>query len=432
MISRRSFVSQLDIPTGPGGMANAIPRAEDVTEGNNTEGNKSSAGVRICLVGPGWRFTSGISYYTCRLAGAAAESHDVTVIQLRQLLPRFLYPGKRRVGQPRARVAYPPGVPVFDGIDWWWGLSVLRAMSFLRAHRAKVLVLQWWTATTVHTYVALSIVARLLGALVVIEVHELQDPGEATFAIARHYGRWGLRALLRLCHGCVVHSKADRRSLEEGYRPANLRIAMAAHGPYDQFRTGGATDGVATAAVEAVRQAPRPLVANLLFFGLIRPYKGLTDLLAVFNSLTAEEASGLWLTVVGETWDGCIEPAHLIETSPHRDRITFVNEYVSDEVVAAAFGHADVVVLPYRRSSSSGTLHVAMSWGLPVVVTSVGGLPEAASGYEGAIFVPPGDPAMLKTAIMRSAQMRGRRFTDPRNWNETVDAILSAGGQGGQ
>jgi glycosyltransferase involved in cell wall biosynthesis len=100
--------------------------------------------------------------------------------------------------------------------------------------------------------------------------------------------------------------------------------------------------------------------------------------------------------------------------------------------VAAAFGHADVVVLPYHRSSSSGTLHVAMSWGLPVVITTVGGLPEAASGYGGAIFTPPGDPVMLKAAIKQAAQMRGQRFADPRNWGETVGAILSAAGQGGR
>jgi glycosyltransferase involved in cell wall biosynthesis len=181
--------------------------------------------------------------------------------------------------------------------------------------------------------------------------------------------------------------------------------------------------------IAAVQRAPRPSVTNLLFFGLIRPYKGLTDLLTVFSSLTAEEASGFWLTVVGETWDGCTEPAKLIEASPHRDRITFLNQYVPDEVMAAAFGHADIVVLPYRRSSSSGILHVAMSYGLPVVVTSVGGLPEAASDYEGAIFVPPGDPATLKAGIKKATLLTGQRFEDPRDWGETVGAILAAAGQ---
>lgn len=169
-------------------------------------------------------------------------------------------------------------------------------------------------------------------------------------------------------------------------------------------------------------------MVNLLFFGTIRPYKGLEDLLAVYNGLSERKASGLWLTVVGETWEGCTEPARLIETSQHRDRITFVNDYVPDEAVTAAFAHADVVVLPYRRSSSSGPLHVAMSWGLPVVVTSVGGLPEAAAGYGGAIFAPPGDLRALDAAIARATALAGQRFSDPRSWDESVEALLLAAG----
>jgi glycosyltransferase involved in cell wall biosynthesis len=142
--------------------------------------------------------------------------------------------------------------------------------------------------------------------------------------------------------------------------------------------------------------------------------------------LPREEAERLWLTVVGETWEGCTEPAHLIATSPHADRITFVNEYVPDEVVGAAFAHADVAVLPYRRSSSSGILHVAMSWGLPIVVTSVGGLPEAANGYAGAVFVPPGDPAVLKEGLLKAVALVGQKFPDPRSWQDTVAAVRMA------
>jgi glycosyltransferase involved in cell wall biosynthesis len=169
-------------------------------------------------------------------------------------------------------------------------------------------------------------------------------------------------------------------------------------------------------------------VINLLFFGTIRPYKGLEELLKVFNGLTEREAAALWLTVVGETWENCTEPARMVAASPHRDRITFVNDYVPDEVVSAAFAHADVVVLPYRRSSSSGPLHVAMSWGLPVVVTRVGGLPEAAAGYDGAIFAPPGDGPALKAAIGQGVKLVGQRFPDPRTWAESASALLTAAG----
>jgi glycosyltransferase involved in cell wall biosynthesis len=391
------------------------------------EGSESP--LSVCLVGPGWRFTSGISYYTCRLANSlATDQCDTSVLLIRRLLPRLLYPGKRRVGLKRASMEYNSDIAVFDGVDWWWGTSMIRAIRFLRARRSKVLLLEWWTAATLHTYLLLAVVARIAGLRVVVELHELQDPGEAGLALARSYGRLGLHALLRLAHGCIVHSKSDRELFEANYGPMAVRVALVPHGPYDQYRDlGESQDPAIVAAMAAVREAPKTGdVVNLLFFGLIRPYKGLEDLLNVFNALPREEAERLWLTVVGETWEGCTEPAQLIAASPHRDRITFVNEYVPDEVVGAAFAHADVAVLPYRRSSSSGILHVAMSWGLPIVVTSVGGLPEAASGYAGAVFIPPGDPAMLKEGLMKAAALAGQKFPDPRSWHDTVAAVRMA------
>jgi glycosyltransferase involved in cell wall biosynthesis len=385
--------------------------------------------LSVCLVGPGWRFTSGISYYTCRLANSmAGDQCDTNVILLRRLLPRLLYPGKRRVGLKRASMEYRSDISVFDGIDWWWGTSLLRALRFLRSRQSKVLLLEWWTAATLHTYLLLAMVARVTGMRIVIELHELQDPGEAGLALARAYGHWGLRALIRLAHGCIVHSKADWELFESNYGPMDVRVALVPHGPYDQYRDLQETsDPAIAAAISTVRTAPKSDgVVNLLFFGLIRPYKGLEDLLHVFNALPREEAERLWLTVVGETWEGCTEPAHLIAASPHADRITFVNEYVPDEVVGAAFEHADVAVLPYRRSSSSGILHVGMSWGLPIVVTNVGGLPEAASGYAGAVFVPTADPVKLKDGLMKAAALAGQKFPDPRSWHDTVTAVRMA------
>ena len=419
-------------------MTNRGFQSASVESANFDSANFDSANddsrLSICLVGPGWRFTSGISYYTCRLANSIAENkHDASVILLRRLIPRFLYPGKQRVGLKLASMEFSSSVSVYDGIDWWWGRSLLGALRFLRVRRSKVLVLEWWTAATLHTYLLLAIIARIAGIRVVIELHELQDPGEAGLALVRHYGHFGFRALLRLVHGCIVHSKSDQELFELSYGPLGVRTALAPHGPYDQFRdVGGTVDAAAAAAIAKVREAPKPGAVNVLFFGIIRPYKGLDDLLRVFNDLPREDAERLWLTVVGETWEGCTEPARLIAASPHADRISFVNEYVPDEVVSAAFSHADVAVLPYRRSSSSGILHVAMSWGLPVVVTSVGGLPEAADGYEGAVFVPPGDLALLKDGLMRATQLAGRKFADPRSWHDTVEALRQAAAPGHQ
>jgi glycosyltransferase involved in cell wall biosynthesis len=158
----------------------------------------------------------------------------------------------------------------------------------------------------------------------------------------------------------------------------------------------------------------------LLFFGVIRPYKGLEDLIRAFDALPEDQINRYWLTIVGETWEGWTLPAELIEKSRYHDRITFINRYVPDEEVATYFAGADAVVLPYHRSSASGPLHVAMSHGLPLIVTRVGGLVEASSGYEGAFLVPPQDSVALTQAILEVAKVQGQRYQDPHSWDRTV------------
>ena len=361
--------------------------------------------ARILVVGSGWHFLSGISYYTCRLANALAERHDVASILMRRLLPERLYPGRRRVGQRLSDLRYTDAVRIFDGVDWWGLPSLVRAVRFLRSFRPDVLVLQWWTGTVLHSYLILCLAARMIGARVVIEFHEVQDTGEARHRWAARYTRALIEPLLRRTDGFVVHSRFDQETLQRTYALSTRPVEIALHGPFDHHVVPRRPDAAGGAR-------------RLLFFGTIRPYKGLEDLIEAFALLPADHH----LTVVGETWEGWTLPASLIATSPAADRITFVNRYVTDAEVDEFFAAADLVVLPYRRSSASGPLHIAMSHGLPVVVTAVGGLVEAASPYSGTRFTEPGKPEALAAAIAEAGALIGRRHADPSSWERTADA----------
>jgi glycosyltransferase involved in cell wall biosynthesis len=361
--------------------------------------------ARIVVVGSGWRFLSGISYYTCRLSNALASEFEVGAILMRRLLPARLYPGRARIGQKLNDLRYDHRVRVFDGVDWWGVPSLVRAVRFLRRERPDVLVLQWWTGTVLHSYLVLALAARLLGARVVLEFHEVQDTGEAAHRLAALYTRWLIGPLLRNTAGVVVHSRFDLVALRQAYGLIGVPAQIAKHGPYDHHES-------------VIPAARRSGPCRLLFFGTIRPYKGLEDLVEAFAALPA----GYHLTVVGETWEGWTLPAELIEASPAADRITLVNRYVTDAEVDRFFAAADVVVLPYRRSSASGPLHIAMSHGLPVVVTAVGGLVEAAEGYSGAVLTAAAAPGDLVGAIERAAALTGRRHADPSSWAHTVQA----------
>ena len=132
---------------------------------------------------------------------------------------------------------------------------------------------------------------------------------------------------------------------------------------------------------------------------------------------------GYWLTVVGETWEGHTLPAEMIARSPYRDRITFVNRYVHDSELDGYLRGADAVVLPYRRSSLSGPLHVAMGYGLPIVMTDTGGNVEAADGYAGIRLMPVGDVDALTERLRELPALRGAGASStPARGRATADA----------
>ena len=365
--------------------------------------------LSVCVVGSGTRFLSGISYYTNRLIHALAVRHEVSAILIRRLLPARFYPGRERVGKPLASFTYPAGTEVFDGIDWYWGGSMPRALGFLSRRRPDVVILQWWSGTVLHSYLLLAAFAHLRGSRIVMEFHEVLDTGEMGIAPARWYVKGLMPLLVKMADGMIVHNEFDRELLEEHYGLGGKPVVVVPHGPYNQYEGS-----------EAPTPAVEEGICRLLYFGVIRPFKGVEDIIMAFDAMEDEEASRFRLTVVGETWEGWTLPAEMIARSRHRDRIEFVNRYVADEEVQGFFAAADAAVLPYHRSSASGPLHLAMASGLSVIVSDVGGLVEASEGYEGKLSIEPHRPDQIRLAMEKAWKMRRRRFEDPHSWDRTL------------
>ena len=368
--------------------------------------------LRLCLVGAGTRFLSGPSYYTRDLAGALADVFDVRLITMRQLLPTRLYPGSRRVGAALTRDSYDPRLQVYDGVDWYWLPTMARAIRFMAQGRPDVVVLQWWTGAVLHSHLLLALAARAFGARVVIEVHEVLDPGEARIRWVNQYVTGVAPLLMRLTDGFVVHSTSDVETLRGRFRIGRRPITVIPMGPFE--------GAIAKRGAAAWREAPRDTF-NILSFGLIRPYKGVEQLVRAFNELRPDEIEKYWLTVAGETWEDWNAPEEAIAASPYRDRITFINRYLSDDEVSTIFAGADGEALPYTRSLGSGALQLTLSYGLPVVVSDVPALREAVQDYPGARLVPVGDVAGLTDGLRWMRSQQGHRFNDPHSWSETAE-----------
>jgi glycosyltransferase involved in cell wall biosynthesis len=182
----------------------------------------------------------------------------------------------------------------------------------------------------------------------------------------------------------VAHSEhgAARLRDEVGLNPD--RVHVIPHGAFD-YLTNLPDEKPLAAELEG---AEGPVI---LFFGLLRPYKGLDTLLRAFQQLDGAE---LWI-VGNPSMD--VEPLRdLAARAP--GRVRFVTRFVEDAEIPAIFRRADLVVLPYRDAEHSGVLYSALAFGKPLLLSSVGGFPEvAATGA--ARLVRPEDPEQLAQAL---------------------------------
>jgi glycosyltransferase involved in cell wall biosynthesis len=159
----------------------------------------------------------------------------------------------------------------------------------------------------------------------------------------------------------------------------------------------------------------------ILFFGNVRPYKGVSDLVDAFAQMRAR--TGTTLVVAGTFFEPLESYERQIESLGLTSCVRLIPEYVPNEEVAALFSLADLVVLPYRSASQSGVIPIAAMLRKPVVATSVGGLAEALDGSGS--LVPPNDPAALAAAIDEALDWPPSPPPDaPDAWGEWRAAIM--------
>jgi glycosyltransferase involved in cell wall biosynthesis len=137
----------------------------------------------------------------------------------------------------------------------------------------------------------------------------------------------------------------------------------------------------------------------ILFFGYVRAYKGLDFLLRAMPRVL--ERVDAELLIVGEFYDDRAKYDEIIAERGLSDRVRVVDEHVPDERVGEYFTASDLVVLPYTSATQSGITQIAFAFGVPVISTDVGGLPEVVTDGETGYIVPPADEDALAAAIVR-------------------------------
>jgi glycosyltransferase involved in cell wall biosynthesis len=383
--------------------------------------------MRVCIVGSSKRFFSGITAHTIFLGNALAKRNQVSVILLRNLLPRFLFPGHGRVGKNQYGIDFAPGIEIFDGMDYNSPLSWLRAYRFLKKQRPEVIIMQWWSSSVAHMQLFLKLVNSFsIKAKMILDMHEVVDPLEEGILPIRLYSRVIGQRLVRGLDAYVTQSEFDKTQVARIYRIDRDMVSVVPVGLYEDYKRP-----MDRAVAREELGTGEEFV--ILYFGLIRRYKGVPCLIKAFDLLPQAIGSRSRLLIVGEVWEEREMLQELIDSSSYRSQISLVPQYVPDSMIPKYFSAADVVSLPYLRASGSGVAHIAMTYGKPVIVSDVPALRESLADYQGALFFPPGDHLALRDKLLQVHEALGSQnevYHPPaqRSWDDIAqmyEAILN-------
>jgi glycosyltransferase involved in cell wall biosynthesis len=374
------------------------------------------AGKPIAVLGLSHPFRGGIAHYSTLLVRELRRHHPVRFLTLRRQYPAFLFPGNSQYDESAAAITE-ENEPIIDSIN---PLTWLRTAFTLWQGGYDLVVVQWWNPFFGLAFGTIAKLLRLVSRARICFLCHNVLPHEGS-----RFDRWLTGYAFRGASHFVVHSEQDKAKLLA--LAPRAAVIKTKHPSYAVF---GAQD-VCDKAVARRRLGLSVDRSTLLFFGLIRPYKGLEYLLRAMPRVLREV--DCVLLVVGEFYEPKDRYIRLIEDLRLGERVELIDRYVKNEEVSRYFRSADVVVLPYVDATQSGVVQIAHGLEVPVITTDVGGLPEIVENGRTGFVVASRSPEQLAEAIGRfyregrEASFRSEiaRRRDEFDWRQETEAITS-------
>lgn len=316
--------------------------------------------MRIVILGTAWPYRGGLAAFNERLAKQfVTEGHDVEVVTFTLQYPSFLFPGKTQYSNEIA----PEGLKIVQEINscnpWSW----IKVGRRLKNEVPDLVISCYWMAFFAPCYGIIEKIVRSNGKTKCIAlVHNMipHEPSVLDKLLAPFY--------VKQNDGFVALSDSvvkDIASLDKENKPKTF----SPHPVYDHY--GDKMD-----KKEACKALGLDEEKNyMLFFGLVRAYKGLDWLLDAFGKVK-DELTNLQLIIAGEFYEDEEKYRKQILDKGLTSRVILKNEFIADADLRKYFGAADLIVQPYKTATQSGVTQVAFHFEKPCLVTNVGGLGE--------------------------------------------------------
>jgi len=369
--------------------------------------------MKITFLGPAYPYRGGLATFNERLARQfVTECKDVDIRTFTLQYPRFLFPGKTQFTNGPA----PEGIKIRRELNSINPFNWLRTGLKIRKEKADILLVRYWMPFMAP---CLGTVARIVKSNKYTVVISLVDN------VYPHEKRPGDSLLTKFfmnsIDGAAVLSDTVQKDVEEFRK--DIPVCSAPHPLFDTY--GKKIDR--NEALTALKLDPQN--SYLLFFGIIRDYKGLDLLIRAFSD-SRLRGRKLKLIVAGEFYENEARYRKLVKESGLENDVIFYDHFIKDEDVRLFFSGADLVVQPYKSATQSGVTPIAFQFDKPMIVTDVGGLKEIVPDGKCGYVVQP-DPKIIadaiadffengrKNAFSECVRKEKEKFT----WNKTTDSV---------
>jgi glycosyltransferase involved in cell wall biosynthesis len=367
--------------------------------------------MKIALFSAFYPFRGGIAQFNERLTQELDKQHTVSVFSFKKQYPNWLFPGKSQyVENENSTWKYRAKriVSTFNPVTYFSGIRKIKHAE------PQLFIANYWM--TLFSPMLSFFGYKLNGSCKrLLLVHNFV-PHEKRF-----FDKWCNRLILKNYDGFVVLSETVKTSIKALNPNASVKVLY--HPWYDHFN-------LLIPKEKARKKLNIPLDSKvLLFFGLIRKYKGLDTLLETFSTLD----DSYFLIIAGEFYDDVTMYNKWLEDPKLKQRMYIDANFIPDDEVHLFFSTADLCVLPYRAATQSGVTATAFQFGVPVLATSVGALKESIGGK--GLTVEPSNTNALKRGIIEAFQSDNikhykRQIEQDRsiyNWTFFTQEFLSFG-----
>lgn len=311
--------------------------------------------MKIGLLGPAYPFRGGIAKFSKLLANELGLHHKIKFFSFKKQYPKFIFPGKTQV-----EYGDKPDFNIISQLTPYNPFTWARIVKTINFWEPDLLIVSYWIPFFAPSfgYITrhLNKNTKIYFILHNVEFHEKWLFGN----MLTKYTLKKADKLITLSNSVYKHTNSIFPSKE---------VIKAFHPTYNCYDQ---TKFTISSAKNKLKLTDKKVI---LFFGYIKPYKGLDILIEAF-SLFKNKFENSHLLIVGEVYGNSETYLKLIKKKNLKEDVTFIDRFVADDEIELYFKAADVLALPYKQATQSGVVQIAYDMNLGAVATPIGGLPE--------------------------------------------------------